>query len=145
MHPREKLVEHERLEQIVVRSEEQPGDAIKGLFAFPGDEDDADRVPVIITEAAAELIAGDIRQVDVEEDHIRGLALDQIERLSRIGRPASEVALLCECARHEIADDWVAVYDEHSTARSHVRCHTDRAHAARNRPSSVQRRTRNKY
>jgi len=34
---------------------------------------------------------------------------------------------------HEIADERVVVHNEHSTAGSHVRCHTDRAHACKKR------------
>src|SRR6267143_744311 len=83
-----------------------------------------------------EQIAGYVREMDVQEDHVGGLALDQVERLACIGGPASEVALLCERARHEIADDRIIVDDEHATARSHVRCHTECAHACKKRTSS---------
>src|SRR5437016_14042410 len=100
MHAREKLVQHKRLQQIVVGSEEQPGHAIKGLLAFPRDEDDADRVPLIVTEAAAELIARNVGEVDVQEDHVGGLALYLVERSSRIGGTAWAGAMVSECTRY---------------------------------------------
>ena len=71
--------------------------------------------------------------MDIQEDHVGRLALDQIERFASIGGTPSGVPVLGERARHEVANDRIVVDDEHSTARSHVRGHTECAHACKKR------------
>src|SRR5437867_804280 len=48
MRPRDELVERERLHEVVVRAEEQPGDAVDGLGPLAGDENDADGVAELL-------------------------------------------------------------------------------------------------
>src|SRR5439155_12220783 len=56
----DELVEHERLGDVVVGTEEQPRHTIERFGAHPGYEDDADAVTELLAELSTDLVAGKI-------------------------------------------------------------------------------------
>src|SRR5262245_17957689 len=91
---RDQLTWIDRLDQVVVGSDQQTARTIKGIGSFAGDEDDCDRVAVAVAERAADLVAVQNGKLNVEDDHGRRLLGDRRhdlgtarERLRRVANP----------------------------------------------------------
>jgi hypothetical protein len=65
--------------------------------------------------------------VDIEHDDVRGLTLNEVERLADVRGATRWITVLGEGRFHEVADDRIVIDDKHSTAGTHVRSHSDPA------------------
>ncbi len=67
-HPRDELVGVEGLDDEVVRAEQQSRDAVERLGANAGEEEHRQVVAPLVADLAADLVAGHVRQADLEHD-----------------------------------------------------------------------------
>src|SRR2546423_11054440 len=65
--------------------------------------------------------------MDIDEGDVGHLALDEIQRLAGIRCASGRKSVLDEGRSDQLADDRIVVDHEHSTARTHVRSHSDPA------------------
>src|SRR4030095_1806542 len=94
----EELLRVERLRDVVVRAQQEPGDSVGRIGSRPGHEDDRELFPELVAELAADLIATRHAELDVEDDHIRALAPGGQERL--IARPGFAAAVARTLTKH---------------------------------------------
>src|SRR5688500_12590084 len=76
-HPREQLVVDEWLDDIVVASPVEPAHAVDRV-APRGDHDDREAA-IPVSQSAADIEAGAVRENGLEQDEIGALALDELE------------------------------------------------------------------
>jgi hypothetical protein len=78
---RDQLTRIDRLDQVVVGPDQHAAGAIERIGPLAGDEDDRDRVAVAVAERAADLVAVQAGQLNVEEDDSRRLVGDRRQNL----------------------------------------------------------------
>lgn len=64
---RDELVRSDRLDDVVIGTEQKARDAVERLGAFPRDEDDGETLVDLLLEAPAELVPGEIGEVNVDQ------------------------------------------------------------------------------
>ena len=113
---REELGGLERLDEVVVRADEQAGDEIEPFRPAPGDEDDRQVFAVQVAERTADLVAARSRKVDVEEHEARPLGERRLERLVAVGRLHDRMADPAQQRADELAKSRVVVDDQKRAA-----------------------------
>ena len=111
-HAGEQLVRVERLHEVVVGSHPEPGDAVERLHAGPGHEHDRERPVLRLAQPPADLVAGEPRETDVQEDDVGVARRRESERLLPGARLERLVLGVGEQVRHQRAQAVVVVDDQ---------------------------------
>ena len=117
-HPREKLVVGERLDEIVVGTGVQAGDAV-GDGVAGGQHQDRDVRSG--AQPPAHLDAVDARQHHVEDDEVGWLVARFDERVGTVGHDVDRVALVRERAPERRSEASIVVHHQDPSARAHAR------------------------
>ena len=115
-NPRQQLALVERLHDVVVGAEKEPGDSVVRLGPVAREEDDRNIVPEPLAEPAADLVAAHFGEVDLEEDERRLKLARGLQSLASVLRLTSFVADPLEEARDLTASSGVAIDDENEAA-----------------------------
>ena len=81
-HPHDQLLQVDGLAEVVVGADEQPGDAVGGLAAAPRHEHDRQLRPVEVAQLAADLVPGDVGEVDLDHRDPRRVRGQRDERVA---------------------------------------------------------------
>ena len=98
---RHQLAGRERLDQVVVRTQLEAGDAILDL-TLGGQHDDGDIRGG--AHDAADLFTGNARQHEVKDDHVERVKLELVQRLLPIGSGRDPKTLFVEVCGYNIAN-----------------------------------------
>ncbi|MCY1442845.1 hypothetical protein D9M71_592330 [compost metagenome] len=101
LDPRRHLARAERLDHVVVGADLQADHAVD-LGVARGEEDH--RHLGEAPQPLAGLEAADIRQADVEDDQVEGLALQALQRLAGQCQPGGGEALRLQCVEQRVGD-----------------------------------------
>ena len=109
--PRQQLVEVERLDEVVVGAGVEPGHAVG--HAVAGREHEDRRAQAVLAQPAAGLEAVDLRQVDVEHDHVVAVGGGHPERVLAGHRDVGQQAAFAQALTDQLGElDLVFHYED---------------------------------
>ncbi len=111
-HPRQQLLPLERLDEVVVGADVQPGDARVQRVARGQHEDR--RVVLVGAQLAGDVEAVHPRQAEVEHDQVGEEGVDLVQRLDPVAGELHLVALQAQRALEHLGDLLVVLDDEHA-------------------------------
>jgi hypothetical protein len=117
-NPRQQLALVERLHDVVVGAEKEPGDPVVRLRPVTREEDDRDVVAEPFPKLAADLVAAHFGKVDLEQDERRLNLPRRLQSLAPIPRLPRFVAHALEQIRDLTATTGVAIDDENQADRA---------------------------
>ena len=114
LHAGDELARRERLRDVVVGADLEPGDTV-GLLVARREHENRHRG--LRADAAADLEAVDAGQADVEHDEADRVPRELRERLLAGAHPDHAIAVTAEVRPHDRADRLLVLDEEHRSAR----------------------------
>jgi hypothetical protein len=112
LNAREKLFGLDRLGDVVISPEQQPGDAVRRIGPRAGEEDDRQLFSELVSQLATYPVAARFPQHDVEEDDIRPLPPDGFQSFLSSRRLNALKASALAKNRYEFSEILIVVDDQ---------------------------------
>ncbi|HEU5065835.1 MAG TPA: hypothetical protein VFT86_08105 [Gaiellaceae bacterium] len=99
----DQFIRRKRLDEVVVRPDQQAGNTVERLGPEAGDEENRETLPELLAQLATDLVSGDVRQLNVQHDEIGWRRCDH----DRAGRDDQDG----QHPRGHVRDDYAGIED----------------------------------